>query len=643
MARQASATQQALTIVTPLRVAGDRVALANLLRRHGAVLESLTERLERSPEAAERSCFDAVGELHFLAWFIVEGENDGPPSLVMEASFDGPAREFLARFVSDRQIKTLLDEVYAYCEGYADLSDEQVGDYLWRHNSRPGIFYVGCPGHATGQIREEEALAATIARHASRLGAPRGRRFEYLRRIWAALSAPEKVQVCGAPAKPFWVRYVLREHKLKALLVLIGLPLGLGGLLTLLFMALHACGVSLWDCLVPPPAVAAMTVHAAWIMAKISGGVLFVWLLLLAFEAPKDLTPRMRLRVVVAKTWEMVTATFAALPAGIILLGIVALLAWQGRLILEWIKNLSLLVMLCSALFAMILVLISLPEEPGWKKDRRQIRARLLNLLIAGIATLVAFLAFLLIAVVLKLYGGPVAEAYGYPLLALLAFAGALAVGLVLISQLELGDKVREMSWTPDSFAPSLRKREDLGAQNHFVSVTDIKPGRLRALTLRIVLCTTHYLAQMLYDRRGLAGIPSIHFARWQILQGGRRLLFAANYDGGWGGYLGDFVAFAAYGINAIWGNTGGFPRPFYLFADGVTDEQRFKFYARATQVETLLWFRRYPHLTVAAIKRNAAIRDELARFSASFKPRGEPIPEADLDAFLRRFAAPGS
>ena len=105
-----------------------------------------------------------------------------------------------------------------------------------------------------------------------------------------------------------------------------------------------------------------------------------------------------------------------------------------------------------------------------------------------------------------------------------------------------------------------------------------------------------------------LLNTQSIHFARWTILPG-RRLLFVSNYDGGFGGYLSMFATVGASGVSAIWGNTDGFPRTFYLFGDGARDEQRFKGRARASQYETLLWYRRYPRLS--------------PRLSATPHPRG--------------------
>ncbi len=261
--------------------------------------------------------------------------------------------------------------------------------------------------------------------------------------------------------------------------------------------------------------------------------------------------------------------------------------------------------------------------------------------------------AFALVCVVafLAWQGECLLRLAGWSLLGLLALALLLVLALVLIAMQELVDKVDDMKWNKDELEPKKREREDLGAQNHFVSVTPIKPGCLRQVALRTVLFLVNLLARILYDPRGLAGIPSIHFARWQILDGGRRLLFVTNYDGGWGGYLGDFVAIASYGMNAIWGNTGGFPRKFYLFFSGVKDEQRFKCYARNSQFETLLWYQRYPDLSLATIRRNTELRDELARLSdylepatrlsAYLDPDIEQAKESELDRFLRRFAAP--
>ena len=208
-------------------------------------------------------------------------------------------------------------------------------------------------------------------------------------------------------------------------------------------------------------------------------------------------------------------------------------------------------------------------------------------------------------------------------------------VRLLRIGLREPSDRVFDLRWDTARLA-TVREREDRWAQTHFISVTTIRPGVLRWVTLRCVLFSIHWLARIFYNPLGLFSTQSIHFARWTIIAGGR-LVFISNYDGSFGGYLGIFATLGAAGVSAIWTNTEGFPRGFLLFGDGARDEQPFKARARASQVESVFWYRRYPRLSVAAIERNAAIRMELARFSE----KAFQVPEAEFDVFLRRFATP--
>ena len=181
-----------------------------------------------------------------------------------------------------------------------------------------------------------------------------------------------------------------------------------------------------------------------------------------------------------------------------------------------------------------------------------------------------------------------------------------------------------------------LREREERQAHNHIISVTEIRPGLLRAVTLRVVLFAIHWLARIFYNPLGLFSTQSIHFARWTIIPGGR-LLFISNYDGSFGGYLGVFATLGAAGVTPIWSNRQDFPRSFLLMGDGARDEQRFKARARASQLYSLFWYRRYPDLSVSAIECNGAIRSDLERFSRD----ALNISEADFDCFLQRFSTP--
>jgi len=129
-----------------------------------------------------------------------------------------------------------------------------------------------------------------------------------------------------------------------------------------------------------------------------------------------------------------------------------------------------------------------------------------------------------------------------------------------------------------------------------------------------------------------LSGIPSIHFAHWSMIDGGRRLLFLTNYDGSWENYLDDFIDKASGGLSAIWSNSRGFPRSYLLGlrAGGSRDGVRFKAIARDKQVYSNVWYSAYPALTVQAIDGNSTIVEEMYR----------PLPddEAKVREWLWRF-----
>jgi hypothetical protein len=200
-------------------------------------------------------------------------------------------------------------------------------------------------------------------------------------------------------------------------------------------------------------------------------------------------------------------------------------------------------------------------------------------------------------------------------------------------TRMELADSVYEMTWDR-AHMMQMRAREEEQAQNHFISIVDVRPHWIRRRLLCCVLWVIDRAAWFLHNPHGLFNSQSIHFARWCLLKE-RKLLFITNYNGGFGGYLDIFATLGATGVSALWGHTVDFPRTFLMFGDGCRDEQRFKARARGSQIETLLWYRRYPELTNTAISRNAAIRKDLRRFA-----NNDPdLHEADLDVFLRRFA----
>lgn len=203
-----------------------------------------------------------------------------------------------------------------------------------------------------------------------------------------------------------------------------------------------------------------------------------------------------------------------------------------------------------------------------------------------------------------------------FPAGSVAAVAGAAVVGLgvavgaaaLLLRRQELRDET-VISRSVKEHTAKLAAREDQIVQNQMSSVINIKPGPLRAVTLRTVLAFIDLAARVESVEGTLAGIPSIHFARWVIVDEGRRLVFFSNFDGSWENYLGDFIDRAASGLTAVWSNCVGFPRTCWLVGEGARDEQRFKAYSRDSQIETQVWYSAYKRLTVQNINDNSRIR----------------------------------
>jgi len=278
----------------------------------------------------------------------------------------------------------------------------------------------------------------------------------------------------------------------------------------------------------------------------------------------------------------------------------------------------------------------------------------------------------------LKLFAGLlllaiVAVIYGIARLAAPSAAWQITLGIVLAAGVLVGAAVAYLAYLSrtdpvivnpgvKAHTSELETTEDRIVQNEMSSVIYIKePLWFRSIVLRSVLAFINFSAKYLSNQGNLAGIPSIHFARWVIVDGGRRLVFFSNFDGSWDNYLGDFIDKSSSGLTAVWSNCVGFPRTTGLTGGGATNEQQFKAYSRQSQIPTQVWYSAYRWLSVSNINNNSWIRlglydemDEAAtlewlrRFSdgsqsatqptAPDKPApSPPIEHADVQGFIAR------
>ncbi len=154
----------------------------------------------------------------------------------------------------------------------------------------------------------------------------------------------------------------------------------------------------------------------------------------------------------------------------------------------------------------------------------------------------------------------------------------------------------------PGALPPSFR--EDTVAQNQLTLLTGVEPGQVRRL--RAVLAAVDALAKRPSPPGSLTGISTIHFVRWVVLDGDRKLLMLSDYDGSWENYIDEFAEMILSGLDAIWGGATGAP------PDGARDLPAFKDFLRTHQVPTPVFYSAYPSTTTLNILSNRALAGAL-------------------------------
>ncbi len=126
--------------------------------------------------------------------------------------------------------------------------------------------------------------------------------------------------------------------------------------------------------------------------------------------------------------------------------------------------------------------------------------------------------------------------------------------------------RLHEVRDVPDRAVPDdahvevLAALEDLFEQNPFTASGPLKPGPFRRYTAMAVLWLASYAVRHVFNDANLAGVKTIHFARWVFLDNGRRVVFASNYDGSVESYMDDFIDKVAWGLNGVFSNGLGYP-----------------------------------------------------------------------------------
>jgi len=194
----------------------------------------------------------------------------------------------------------------------------------------------------------------------------------------------------------------------------------------------------------------------------------------------------------------------------------------------------------------------------------------------------------------------------------LLFLTPLLLVGLFLLVLRKREKQDAQISVKFEELKVGISSRENHKVQNQLTHLVEIKDGAFRLYTLKFVLWVINLAARLYWYKGSLGGIPTIHFARWVMIDNSRRLLFFSNFDGSWENYLGDFIDKAAVGLTAVWSNTKDFPKTEFLLFKGARDEERFKEWARNQQVPTQVWYSAHPNETVRNILDNVTLRNQV-------------------------------
>ena len=172
----------------------------------------------------------------------------------------------------------------------------------------------------------------------------------------------------------------------------------------------------------------------------------------------------------------------------------------------------------------------------------------------------------------------------------------------------------------------ALRSLEDHGPQNQFTALGFVKPGRFRAATAQAVVQLIGFGSRHIFNNGSLAGVKTIHFARWVPFDGRARIAFCSNYDGSTESYMDDFIDKVAWGLNASFSNGVGYPLTRWLIFRGARDEEAFKGFLRSRQLPTQVWYGAYAATTALNMRTHARVRAGLS---------GE-MNETEAQAWLR-------
>lgn len=184
-------------------------------------------------------------------------------------------------------------------------------------------------------------------------------------------------------------------------------------------------------------------------------------------------------------------------------------------------------------------------------------------------------------------------------------------IWLLLVLMTEMKEKDVKFQFDKNHIR-ELVERETGLVQTQFSAMGNIKPGWIRQQTMMFLLRLTNFLAPYLFTKGKLSGIPTVHFARWIIVNNSRQMIFLSNFDGNSESYLRDFINIAGKQLSLMFCHTVGYPKTRLMVIGGADDANGFMKWARKFHTISHVWYSANKEVSVRNIFNNSKIRDGL-------------------------------
>ncbi len=99
--------------------------------------------------------FDRMLTVHYAAWLILPGVDNGPARLLFETNYDGPLNDHLNDLITHGGVE--LDRIYSHCAGYHAGAVPGAGIKSYFQNLS-SVYYVALPGRTLDDIRNAIAV-----------------------------------------------------------------------------------------------------------------------------------------------------------------------------------------------------------------------------------------------------------------------------------------------------------------------------------------------------------------------------------------------------------------------------------------------------------------------------------------------------